>query len=126
VSGIRIPFTVVVQTPGDLVFETNPVVGRAGDQAVVIFNADPGTTWEMRVFDMMGLAAYGARGTVFAGSTGSPGPMDDVPGDQATRVTWPLTNGRGENVAGGMYYVVVNAVQAGSNRQMRGKLMVIR
>ena len=40
---------------------------------MVIFNADPGTTWEMRIFDMMGLAAYGAR-DVFAGSTGSPGP----------------------------------------------------
>ena len=35
-------------------------------------------------------------------------------------------NGRGENVAGGMYYVVINAVQAGEQRQLRGKLMVIR
>jgi hypothetical protein len=122
----RIPFTVRVQTPGDLVFETNPIVGRAGDQAVIIFNADPGSRWEMRVFDMMGLAAYAASGTVFAGSPGSPSPIDDTPGDQAVRVNWPLTNGRGENVAGGMYYVVVNAVQAGSSRQMRGKLMVIR
>jgi hypothetical protein len=126
VTARRIPFTVTVQTPGDLVFETNPVIGRAGDQAVIIFNADPGSRWEMRVFDMMGLAAYGASGTVFAGSTGSPSPIDDTPGDQAVRVNWPLTNGRGENVAGGMYYVVVNAVQDGANRQLRGKLMVIR
>jgi hypothetical protein len=126
VAGRRIPFTVTVQTPGDLVFETNPVIGRAGDQAVIIFNADPGTKWEMRVFDMMGLSAYAADGTVFAGSTGAAGPLDDTPGDQAVRVNWPLQNGRGENVAGGMYYVVVNAVQDGSNRQLRGKLMVIR
>jgi hypothetical protein len=126
VTARRIPFTVTVQTPGDLVFETNPVIGRAGDQAVVIFNADPGTRWEMRIFDMMGLAAYASEGTVFAGSVGTPGPLDDTPGDQAVRVTWPLQNGRGENVAGGMYYVVVNAVQDGSDRQLRGKLMVIR
>jgi hypothetical protein len=122
----RIPFTVTVQTPGDLVFETNPVIGRAGDRAVIIFNADPGTRWEMRIFDMMGLATFGSEGTVFAGSAGAPGPLDDTPGDQAVRVNWPLQNGRGENVAGGMYYVVVNAVQDGSDRQLRGKLMVIR
>lgn len=126
VTAQRIPFTVTVETPGDLVFETNPVIGRAGDRAVIIFNADPGTRWEMRIFDMMGLAAYASEGTVFAGSPGAPGPLDDTPGDQAVRVTWPLTNGRGENVAGGMYYVVVNAVQNGSDRQIRGKLMVIR
>jgi hypothetical protein len=126
VTARRIPFTVTVQTPGDLVFETNPVIGRAGDQAVIIFNADPGTRWEMRIFDMMGLAAYAANGTVFEGSAGSPDPIDDTPGDEAVRVNWPLTNGRGENVAGGMYYVVVNAVQDGSTRQLRGKLMVIR
>jgi hypothetical protein len=121
-----IPFTVSVETPGDLVFETNPVLGGNNDRAVVIFNADPGTRWEMRIFDMMGLAAYAAEGTVFAGSVGTPDPLDDTPGDQAVRVTWPLQNGRGENVAGGMYYVVVNAVQNGETRQLRGKLMVIR
>jgi hypothetical protein len=121
-----IPFTVSVETPGDLVFETNPVMGGNNDRAVVIFNADPGTRWEMRIFDMMGLAAYAAEGTVFAGSVGTPDPLDDTPGDQAVRVTWPLQNGRGENVAGGMYYVVVNAVQSGETRQLRGKLMVIR
>lgn len=123
---LRIPFTVSVQTPGDLVFETNPVTGLNNDRAVIIFNADPGTNWEMRIFDMLGLATYAARGTVFAGSAGGPDPIDDFPGDQAVRVNWPLQNGRGENVAGGMYYVVVNAVQDGSARQIRGKLMVIR
>jgi hypothetical protein len=122
----RIPFTVQVQTPGDLVFETNPVSGRNNDRAVIIFNADPGSRWEMRIFDMLGLATYAAEGTVFAGSVGTADPLDDTPGDQAVRVTWPLQNGRGENVAGGMYYVVVNAVQDGDGRQLRGKLMVIR
>ena len=122
----RIPFTVSVQTPGDLVFETNPVSGQNNDRAVIIFNADPGTRWEMRIFDMLALTTYSAEGTVFEGSTGTADPLDDVPGDQAVRVTWPLQNGRGENVAGGMYYVVVNAVQDGDSRQLRGKLMVIR
>jgi hypothetical protein len=102
------------------------VSGLNNDRAVIIFNADPGTRWEMRIFDMLGLATYAAEGTVFAGSVGSPDPLDDTLGDQAVRVTWPLQNGRGENVAGGMYYVVVNAVQNGSARQIRGKLMVIR
>jgi hypothetical protein len=123
---LRIPFIVSVETPGDLVFETNPVSGLNNDRAVIIFNADPGSRWEMRIFDMLGLATYAAEGTVFAGSVGTPDPLDDTPGDQAVRVTWPLQNGRGENVAGGMYYVVVNAVQNGNSRQIRGKLMVIR
>jgi hypothetical protein len=121
----RIPFTVVVTTPGDIVFETNPVVGRAGDLAVIIFNADPGTRWELAVFDMMATTTFRTSGTVFEGTPGD----DNVPpfeGDQAVRFTWPLVNGRGENVAGGLYYVVINAVQDGAQRQLRGKLMVIR
>lgn len=115
----RIPLTVIVTTPGDIVFENNPVIGREGDNAVVIFNADAGSTWQLMVFDMMGLSTFYSTGTVFAGSTG-------FPGDEAVRFTWPLVNGRGENVAGGMYYVVVTAVQEGQERQLRGKLMVIR
>jgi hypothetical protein len=125
VDAIRIPFSVIVTTPGDIVFETNPVVGRAGDLAVIIFNADPGSNWELAVFDMMATTTFRTSGTVFAGTPGS----DDIPGfegDQAVRYTWPLVNGRGENVAGGMYYVVINAVQDGEERQLRGKLMVIR
>ena len=115
----RIPLTVIVTTPGDIVFENNPVVGREGDNAVVIFNADAGSTWQLMVFDMMGLSTFRATGTVFAGNA-------DFLGDEAVRYTWPLVNGRGENVAGGMYYVVVTAVQEGRERQLRGKLMVIR
>jgi hypothetical protein len=115
----RIPLTVIVTTPGDIVFENNPVVGREGDNAVVIFNADAGSTWQLMIFDMMGLSTFRATGTVFSGDT-------DFPGDEAVRYTWPLVNGRGENVAGGMYYVVVTAIQEGRERQLRGKLMVIR
>jgi hypothetical protein len=125
VDPIRIPFSVIVTTPGDIVFETNPVVGRAGDLAVIIFNADPGSRWELAVFDMMATTTFRTSGTVFAGTAGT----DDAPGfegDQAVRYTWPLVNGRGENVAGGMYYIVINAVQDGQERQLRGKLMVIR
>jgi hypothetical protein len=124
VDPIRIPFSVIVTTPGDIVFETNPVIGRAGDLAVIIFNADPGSNWELAVFDMMATTTFRTSGTVFAGTPGNGTPGFE--GDQAVRYTWPLVNGRGENVAGGMYYVVINAVQDGEERQLRGKLMVIR
>ena len=121
----RIPFTVVVTTPGEIVFETNPVVGRAGDLAVIIFNADPGSRWELAIFDMMATTTFRTSGTVFEGAPGGGG-EPAIEGDEAVRYTWPLVNGRGENVAGGMYYVVINAVQNGQERQLRGKLMVIR
>ena len=124
VNAVRVPLTVLVTTPGDIVFETNPVIGQAGDLAVIIFNADPGSTWELAVFDMMATTTFRTRGTVFDGTPGNGTPGFE--GDQAVRYTWPLLNGRGENVAGGMYYVVINAVQDGEERQLRGKLMVIR
>lgn len=136
VPTIRVPITVIVTTPGDIVFATNPVVGRAGDLAVVIFNADPGTTWRLRIFDMMAITTFRTEGTVFAGGSpagtlgvacGDPA-VGDQPnqGDEAVRTTWNLKNGVGEDVAGGMYYVIVDAQQCGSRRQIRGKLMVIR
>jgi hypothetical protein len=123
VAARRIPLTVIVTTPGDIVFETNPVVGRAGDQAVIIFNADPSSTYHLAIFDMMGLTVFRTRGTVFGG--GSSGGVEFDP-DQAVRFTWNLANGRGEEVAGGMYYVVVDVEQDGRRRQLRDKLMVIR
>ena len=125
VEPIRVPFSVIVTTPGDIVFETNPVIGRAGDLAVIIFNADPGSNWELAVFDMMATTTFRTSGTVFGGTPGNGG-APGFEGDQAVRYTWPLVNGRGENIAGGMYYVVINAVQDGAQRQLRGKLMVIR
>ena len=135
VPAVRIPITLVVTTPGDVIFETNPVVGRTGENAIIIFNADPGSRWEMAIFDMRGIIAFKNSGTVFAGTGGTPtgatpgGVACGNPsstGDEAVRTTWALQNGVGEPVAGGMYYVIVNAVQCGSRRQLRGKLMVIR
>jgi len=135
VPSVRIPITVVVTTPGDVIFETNPVIGRTGQNAIMIFNADPGSRWELAIFDMRGLIAFKTSGTVFGGTPaptpgGAPGGVacgnPSSLGDEAVRTTWALTNGVGEEVAGGMYYVIVNAVQCGSRRQLRGKLMVIR
>ena len=135
VPAVRIPITVVVTTPGDVIFETNPVMGRTGENAIIIFNADPGSRWEMAIFDMRGITTFKSSGTVFAGAGGAPtgatpgGVACGNPsstGDEAVRTTWALQNGVGEEVAGGMYYVIVNAVQCGSRRQLRGKLMVIR
>jgi hypothetical protein len=126
VTAARIPLTVIVTTPGDIVFDNNPVFGRNGDDAVIIFNADPGTNWEMRIFDMEALIAFKADGQVFAGSAGTPPAVPATAGDEAVRYTWNLKNNRGENVAAGMYLVVIEATQAGQRRQLRGKLMVIR
>jgi hypothetical protein len=126
VEAVRIPLIVVVTTPGDIVFENNPVFGRNGDNAVIIFNADPGSPWLLRVFDMQAITTFSASGTVFAGG-GTGTPTDpEFTGDEAVRYTWTLQNGRGENVAAGMYLVVIEATQAGQRRQLRGKLMVIR
>lgn len=135
VPAVRIPITVVVTTPGDVIFETNPVVGRTGENAIIIFNADPGSRWELAIFDMRGIVTFKNTGTVFAGTGGTPGGATpggvacgnpSSTGDEAVRTSWALQNGVGENVAGGMYYVIVNAMQCGSRRQLRGKLMVIR
>lgn len=134
VGEMRVPITVIVTTPGDIVFGTNPVIGRAGDLAVIIFNADPGTTWSLRIFDMMAITTFKTGGTVFAGDA-VPGTLGLAceestgvanTGDEAVRTTWNLKNGLGQDVAGGMYYVIVDAQQCGDRRQIRGKLMVIR
>jgi hypothetical protein len=127
VESIQIPVNLIVGTPGDIVFETNPIVGRAGDNAVIIFNGDPGSEYSVRIFDMMGLSVYrSAPGlVVFPGQTDNGGGVIATP-DQAVRFTWPLVNGRGEPVAGGMYYVVIDVQQDDQRRQLRGKLMVIR
>jgi hypothetical protein len=118
----QIPVNVIITTPGDIVFETNPVVTRSGDNAVIIFNGDPGSTYQVRIFDMMGLTVFASQPglTVFPGQSGVTTP------DLAVRFNWPLVNGNGEAVAGGMYYVVVDVQQDSLRRQLRGKLMVIR
>ncbi len=126
VAARRVPLTVIVTTPGDIVFENNPVFGRNGDNAVIIFNGDPGTPWSMRIFDMQAITTFAANGVVFAGSGGGTPTDPQFIGDEAVRYTWTLENGRGESVAAGMYLVVIEATQAGQRRQLRGKLMVIR
>jgi hypothetical protein len=125
VGEVRVPLTVIVTTPGGIIFENNPVRGLTTDRAVIVFNADPGTLWQVRIFDMQALMTFKEDGTVFAGATSGTPPVT-APGDQAVRVTWDLKNTRGENVASGMYYVVILAVQDGEMRQLREKLMVIR
>lgn len=126
VDAVTVPLTVIVTTPGDIVFENNPVFGQRGDAAVIIFNADPGSEWSLRIFDMRALTTFATEGQVFAGVP-NPTPEDPAfPGDQAVRYTWNLLNGRGEGVAGGVYYVVIDVLQGGQRRQIRGKLMVIR
>lgn len=126
VDAVTVPLTVIVTTPGDIVFENNPVFGQRGDAAVIIFNADPGSDWSLRIFDMRALTTFATEGQVFAGAP-NPTPEDPAfPGDEAVRYTWNLLNGRGEGVAGGVYYVVIDVLQDGQRRQIRGKLMVIR
>jgi hypothetical protein len=119
----RIPLTVIVTTEGDIVFLNNPVFGLQDDRAVIIFNADPSSQWVIHIYDMQGIEAFRDAGTVFAG--GTTGGIT-VPGDEAIRYTWNLRNGRGEAVAAGMYYVVIETIQDGRGRQLRDKLMVIR
>jgi hypothetical protein len=41
-------------------------------------------------------------------------------------VTWPLINGRGEGVASGTYYVVVESFVNGQRQLARDRLIVIR
>lgn len=125
VSAIRLPLTVVVSGAGEIVFENNPVRGRNGDDAVIIFNGDPGTEWKMRIFDMLGVTVFAKQEKVFSGVPASGG-NPATTGDQAVRFVWPLRNGHNELVAGGMYLVIVQATQDGKPRQMRAKLMVIR
>jgi hypothetical protein len=70
------------------------------------------------------------QGTVFAGvtSTGQPGSANQ-PGtgaDFAVSYAWTLRNGVGENVASGMYLVVVESIVSGRRQLARDRLMVIR
>ena len=127
VPQLRVPLVVIVTTAGGIVFEDNPVYGNQQDNAVIIFNADPGTQWRMRIFDMIGITTFAAEGTVFAGTpaTGGTGAIG-FPGDQAVRYVWPLKNGVGYPVAGGMYLVVIEAIENGQHRLLQNKLMVIR
>lgn len=122
---IRIPLVVIVTSSRGILFENNPVRAINGDIARIAFNGDPGTTYKLAIFDENGLLVYNIEGQVFAGVGGTaqtPGPGADF----AVSVSWPLVNGVGEQVASGMYLVVVESVVNGQRQLAKDKLIVIR
>ncbi|HKW49947.1 MAG TPA: hypothetical protein VJN70_20985 [Gemmatimonadaceae bacterium] len=126
---IVVPVVLIVTSTRGILFENNPV-RNANGVARIAFNADPGTDYEVGIFDMNGLVVFIVKGTVFPGLTStdslataaSPG----VGADFAVAVTWPLINDRGEAVASGMYLVVVQSIVNGQRQLARDKLIVIR
>ena len=110
-------------------FENNPVKNANG-VARIAFNGDPGTDYQVGIFDMNGLLVYTTNGTVFAGLTpaGQPGTAQApaAGADFAVNVTWPLSNLRGEGAASGTYLVVVESTVNGQRQLARDKLIVIR
>lgn len=125
----RIPLIVIVTSSRGIVFENNPVRNSNG-VARIAFNGDPGTQYQVGIFDMNGLLVFTTTDTVFAGvtATGAPGTAQNPASgaDFAVSVTWPLINGRGEGVASGTYYVVVESIVNGQRQLARDKLIVIR
>jgi len=124
-----IPLVVIVTSSRGIVFESNPV-RNANGVARIAFNGDPGTDFQVGIFDMNGLMVYTTNGTVFAGltATGQPGTAAaPAPGaDFAVNVTWPLSNLRDQGVASGTYLVVVESIVNGQRQLARDKLIVIR
>ena len=121
----EIPLIAIVTSSRGILFANNPVRSARGDIAQIAFNGDPGTAFEIGVFDMTGRLVWTDRGTVFPGTDGTPGdPGADA--DFAVNYAWPLTNGRGENIASGMYLVVVQSTVSGERQLARDRLMVIR
>ena len=119
-----------MQSNRGILFANNPVRSSVGDVAQIAFNGDPGTPWQLMIFDMMGLTVFRATGSVFAGvsPTNTPGTIDQpqAGADFAVNSTWSLVNGRGEQVASGMYLVVVESFVNGQRVIARDRLMVIR
>jgi hypothetical protein len=126
---ITVPVVLIVTSTRGILFENNPVRNSAG-VARIAFNADPGTDYQVAIFDMNGLLVFESSGTVFAGVTtaGAPGTAQNpAPGaDFAVAVPWPLENDRGEAVASGTYQVVVQSIVNGQRQLARDKLIVIR
>jgi hypothetical protein len=126
---VQVPLIVIVTSSRGIAFENNPV-RNANGVARIAFNGDPGTDYQVGIFDMNGLLVYTTKGTVFAGldSTGTPGTSQNpAPGaDFAVSVTWPLQNGRGEGAASGTYLVVVESTVNGQRQLARDQLIVIR
>ncbi len=125
----QIPLIVIVTSSRGILFANNPVRGSLGDVGQIAFNGDPGTPYQIGIYDMAGLLVWTDRGTVFAGSTGGTPGTPENPGagaDFAVNYLWPLRNGRGEEVASGMYLVVVESTVAGQRQLAKDRLMVIR
>lgn len=121
----QIPLIVIVTSSRGILFTDNPIRGGAGTVARIAFNGDPGTTYHVAVYDMLGLLVWTDNGTVFAGVGGSV--ADPTPGaDFAVNYIWPLTNGVGEDISAGMYLVVVESIVNGQRQLAQEKLMVIR
>ena len=125
----QIPLIVIVTSSRGILFANNPVRASLGDVGQIAFNGDPGTAYQIGIYDMSGLLVWTDRGTVFAGSTGGTPGTPENPGagaDFAVNYLWPLRNGRGEEVASGMYLVVVESTVAGQRQLAKDRLMVIR
>lgn len=126
---IQVPVVLIVTSSRGIVFENNPV-RNANGVARIAFNGDPGTEYKVAIFDMNGLMVFTATDSVFAGVTakGVPGTAQQpaIGADFAVAVTWPLENMRGEAVAGGTYFVVVESTVNGQRQLARDKLVVIR
>ena len=121
----EIPLVVIVSSARGILFANNPVRATLGDIAQIAFNGDPGTDYQVGIFDMMGLRVFRADGQVFPGIGGSETTVG-TGADFAVNLSWPLINGRGEPVASGMYLVVVESFVNGKRQVARDRLMVIR
>jgi hypothetical protein len=125
VSPREIPLIAIVTGSRGILFADNPVRGASGGIARIAFNGDPGTLYEIGIFDMTGRLVWSDDGTVFPGAGGTPSmPAPDA--DFAVNYIWPLANGRGEAIASGMYLVVVQSIVNGERTLAQDKLMVIR
>ena len=125
IDPVQIPLIVIVTSTRGILFTDNPVRGGAGTVARIAFNGDPGTTYRVLVFDMVGLMVWSDQGSVFAGVDGTQ--EEPTSGaDFAVNYIWPLINGRGEMVASGVYLVVVESIVNGQRQLAQDKLMVIR
>jgi len=121
----QLPLVVTVTSSRGILFENNPVRSVNGDIGRISFNGDPGTEYQVGIFDMDGLLVFTVTGTVFAG-VGGTAEAPTAGADFAVSVPWPLVNGRGEAVASGMYLVVVQSTVLGQLQLARDRLMVIR
>jgi len=121
----EIPLIVVVTSRRGILFANNPVRSARGDIANIAFNGDVevGAREDLAAQRVVTIPLLDE--TVFPGTGGTPAePGADA--DFAVNYQWPLTNGRGEDVASGMYLVVVQSTVSGERQLSKDRLMVIR